>query len=499
MTDRAAAAQVDALLQPQLDNAGLVGCAIGLVHDGELVYSLGHGFADLAGRVRVDSGTPFRIGSVGKTFTGIGVLQLRDRGLLDLDDPVTEHLRSYAWNDRPGAPPATLRHLLTHTSGVGEVRGWGDLLRVRTQLTLLAPQGAAAPDLPAYYRKGLRPEVAPGRKWAYANHGYATLGQVIEDVSGQPFAQYMREHVFDPLGMTATDFAHSARFGTPAKGYRLRRGRATELPWQQVVVAPAGSAVSSVEDLARYAAALTGGGANPAGRVLEPETLAEMTSPQWASDPRLPGMGLAYFREDFDGHRIVWHTGGLPGFVSCVMVAPEEGLGVVVLNNSGSLISFTLGESLLRAALGVPQLDHETAAPPVDPAVADRVVGVYAPEPGPLTNLRHLSLYGSELTVSVRDGRLVARGLLGPFRKGIELHPAAPDDPLLFEAVVERLGGRQRAHFAFQEDADGSVTAVAGDTFRFVRRPAWRSLRTVVPAVVGAGSAAVRRVPRTTS
>jgi CubicO group peptidase (beta-lactamase class C family) len=130
-------------------------------------------------------------------------MQLWEQGLVDLDAPANKYLRDYSLVPaKSGFGPATLRHLLTHTAGVRAVRRPSDLLR--PALGWGAPVRRPAPSLAEYYRGGLRVDVEPGTKWAYSNHGFATLGQIVEDVSGIPFERYLREQVFEPLGMKSS-------------------------------------------------------------------------------------------------------------------------------------------------------------------------------------------------------------------------------------------------------------------------------------------------------
>jgi CubicO group peptidase (beta-lactamase class C family) len=196
----------------------------------------------------------------------------------------------------------------------------------------------------------LRAEVEPGTKWAYANHGFAVLGRLVEDVTGEFFAERMRTRLFEPLGMHGTDFVRSGRVRDRlAVGYMLRRGRLRPVKDREIVVPPAGSVFSSVEDMARYTAALTRGG-EP---LLRPETFRLMLEPQDGGDGRLAGMGLAFMLEAFGKRRVAGHDGGWPGFVSSLLVAPDEDAAVVVFTNTENAFApHDLAEKLLRRLLG---------------------------------------------------------------------------------------------------------------------------------------------------
>ena len=234
---------------------------------------------------------------------------------------------------RRGWRPATVRHLLTHTAGVPE---WLHPSRMVNSdwfgETFALDQ--PVPTLAEYYRGGLRLAVEPGTIWAYSDHGFATLGQIVEDVSGEPLDRYFREHIFQPLGMATpiccapTGYKRSLRRATrsTSKGAKARTDR-------QCVTAAAGSIYSTPRDMARYVAALLGGGAGEHGTILKPETLAMMFGPHYQPDPRIPGMGLAFWRADLGGHPAVEHQGVLPGFNSQIFLAPDDGVAVVAFTN----------------------------------------------------------------------------------------------------------------------------------------------------------------------
>src|SRR5690349_14410657 len=176
-----------------------VGLAVGIVRDGHPDAFWTRGFADLDARTPVTEDTVFRIGSLTKTFTAVAVLQLAEQGRVDLDAPAEAYLRSFRLvPDDPRWSPPTIRQLLTHTSGVGEVRRPAD--RLRPVFGEMVRPGRRVPSLAEYYRRGLRIRAAPGTRWRYTGHGFAVLGRIVEDLTGEPLARYLRERVFAPLG-----------------------------------------------------------------------------------------------------------------------------------------------------------------------------------------------------------------------------------------------------------------------------------------------------------
>jgi CubicO group peptidase (beta-lactamase class C family) len=304
------------------------GLAVGVVGDGSLGWFFGHGVADVQSKAPVTQDTVFRIGSITKTVTAIAVMQLWEQGLVDLDAPANRYLRAFRLIPAKASfRPATVRHLLTHSAGVGYWRRLPDLLQPGVGSGNRAGR-TGAPPLAAYYRRGLQVEVEPGTKWAYTNHGFAALGQLVEDVSGQPFAEYLREHVFDPLGMDHSDLVRSERVRPHlATGYLLRAHGPRPVADREVVT-PGGCGVyASTADMARYVAALLGGGAGEHGPVLKGDTLAAMFQPHFQLDPRAPGWGLGFELGEEGGHRLVRHSGIVSGFLSDMVLAPTTGSG----------------------------------------------------------------------------------------------------------------------------------------------------------------------------
>jgi CubicO group peptidase (beta-lactamase class C family) len=195
-----AALELPAKVAEVLDRWPSAGLAVGVVRDGSLEWFLGHGVADIQSKEPITQDTVFRIGSITKTVTAIAVMQLWEQGLVDLDAPANHYLRTFQLVPvKTGFRPATVRHLLTHTAGVGYWRRLSDLLQPGVGSGNRAGR-TGAPTLADHYRRGLPVEVEPGTRWGYTNHGFAALGQLVEDVSGQPVDEYLREHVFDPLG-----------------------------------------------------------------------------------------------------------------------------------------------------------------------------------------------------------------------------------------------------------------------------------------------------------
>jgi Beta-lactamase len=228
-----------------------------------------------------------------------------------------------------------------------------------------------------------------------------------------------------------------------ATGYKLRSHGADAVPLCDVVTVGAGAAYSTPRDTARYLAALMGGGTNEHGSVLKPATLTSMFAAQYQPDPRIPGMGLAFWRRNAGGHRVVEHLGVMPGFDSLISVAPDDGVGVMAFTNGthgGTGWIATETSTLVNRLLGVPNKVIRTNVPQ-RPEVWDELCGWYY-LPGPLTDVRLRAVFGAGVEVFVRRGQLLIR-ILSPIPalyKGFPLHPDDDTDPYAFRIDFSEFG-----------------------------------------------------------
>jgi CubicO group peptidase (beta-lactamase class C family) len=476
------------------------GLAVGIVRHGSLEFFDGHGSADIASNTPIDADTVFRIGSVTKPVTAIAVMQLHEQGLVDLDAPANRYLRGYRLVPaRPDWRPATVRHLLTHTAGIVEVQRVRDLLHPEAgpfagrPPLLSVPAGKPLPSLAEYYRHGLRVVVEPGTRFAYCNHGYATLGQIVEDVSGVALPRYFRERIFEPLGMADTDLVRSGRVASRlATGYTLGHRGVEAVPDRDWIGAAGGGIYSTVGDIARFAAALTGGGANDHGSVLRPATLATMFEPHFQPDLRVAGWGLGFACGQAGGHRVVGHDGILPGFNSTLLVAPDDGVAVVAFTN-GSPGAFGWMETeftlLLRHLLGVPDPVVRTDIPQ-HPEVWGEVCGHYRP-PARISDLRQRLAIPGGVEVFVRGGRLMIRALapVPALYRGLPLYPDDADDPYVFRLDLSGFGqGTLRVVFGPDNASDAAAihADLGGQPLTLIRRPTEVRARVAVTAAAGA-------------
>ncbi len=480
-----------------LDRWPSAGLAVGVVREGSLAWFLGHGVANTGTKEPITQDTVFRIGSITKTFTAIAVMQLWEQGLVDLDAPANDYLRTFQLIPaKAGFRPATVRHLLTHTAGVGYWRRLSDLLQPGVGSGDRAGRSGAQ-ALARYYRNGLPVEVEPGTKWVYSNHGFAALGQIVEDVTGLPLDRYLREHVFGPWGMEHTDLIRSERVRPRlATGYVLRSGGLKPVADREVST-PGGSAMySTAADMARYVAALLRMDAGGHGPVLKPATLASMFQPHFQPDPRVPGMGLAFEPGEEGGHKTVGKTGVMSGFLSAMALAPDDGIGVFVLSNTGGLSNrgapAPLASALLRHLLGLPGQAIRTGIPP-RPETWGELCGWYSPDPGPVTNLFVRVLFGAGVEVRVDDGHLMLKPLtpVPAMWRGMRLHPDDPGDPRVFRVEFPEFGFSLRVVFGQGPGDGGTATRLLMDLMSFRKRPGIRNPRRWVSGMAAGGAAAL--------
>lgn len=468
------------------------GLAVGIIHDGKLIYTRSLGYANLETGRQITSDTVFRIMSISKTFTSLAVMQLWEQGKLDLEDPVNRHLRGLQILKKPiltaprcddpeSAPPVRIRHLLTHTAGIGETRTFLDIKRPVVGL-------AAKPDsrilsMPEYYSGLLRAEIDPDEKWAYANHAFGVLAYLIECVSGEPFDQYMRAHIFEPLGMFKSDYVLSERVrGELAQGYMWKKNRFDPYPYLRLNTPGCGGIFSTVNEMAKYTAAMMNGGANEHGRVIKPETLKMMMSPHYQTG--VFKMGLGFFLEEFAGHLVAEHGGGWPGFISSMRVIPDQKLAAVAFTNCSSDASTYATEELLYRLLGEKSPLEKPKSNPVLQRHENwaELSGYYGPKPGYLTNVRYWGGQNGETRVYVQNGKLMLNGFLKNAKSGIALENNAADNPDSFRGYQ----GAYPLKVMFGRDAQGRVNRLEMGNYVLYKRPYRQSMQFMLHAGISA-------------
>lgn len=467
-----------------------VGMGVGIAGPDGLTDFVGYGVADLR------RGTPFtadagiRIASISKTMTAIAVMQLVEQGRIDLDAPAERYLRSYRLvAPRSDSPRPTVRHLLTHTAGLPELAHTSGMLRADFGESI--PLGRPRPPLAQFYGGEIRLRAEPGSRFVYGNHSPATLGQIVEDVTSSPLGTYLREHVFRPLGMTATTTDLAAAAPTLATGYEIRNRRVEPIALREMITVGAAGVCSTPRDMGRYLAALLRGGSLDDASILAPETLATMIAPHVQPDPRIPGVGLIFFRTAL-GRGVVaaGHQGTLPGFHSQILFLPDAGVAAMVVTTGSREADFWVPGAtarVLRLAAGLPE--SGTVAGPHHPQVWDNICGWYRLEAG-LTDVRLRGLLGAGAEIFLRDGLPALRFLtpIPQLARGFALEPADGDDPYVFQV---RLGGPDSIRIVIGCDG-GRATRLHLEVMplTLTKRPEATNPRRWAAAALGGGLAA---------
>ena len=449
---------VDDLVPKRMSACGVPGVAIAVVWaDPELhVLARGYGFANVEQRVPVVAErTRFGIASVTKAITATAVMQLVERGRLDLHSDIDRYL-PFRLDRGSSSEPITLAHLLTHTSGLEE-RNIG--------------AGAARADevMPLHDYLLAHPPVRvarPGEVWSYANLNYSLAGYLVELGSGMPFTTYVRQNVLEPLGMQRTTFAIGDDDKDVALLYEQVDGHPQARPFPFLHDVPAGGLYSTAADMARFIGAhlrdgRTGDGEDDAGHgVLREATAREMHARHYAFDPSLAGMAYGFMEDLHDGRRALVHEGWM-GYSSLLTLIPELGIGMFVTTNGGSeSCDFTSAVSRATVDRLAPVGPRKQPQVPTSPtAPSRRLEGTYRTTRHSSSTIEKLFVFlGLAREADVRvagDGTLLA---------GKGRFVAA--SPMLFERIDKE--GR----IAFREGASGEIDVMSNGTETY-RRISW--------------------------
>jgi CubicO group peptidase (beta-lactamase class C family) len=305
---------------------GVVGYSIGIVRDRKFTYALASGERQLGSGAPLETLSVLHWASVSKPFVATAVMQLEERGMLDLDARLVDILPDYRTSD-PRHGSITIRQLLLHTSGLPDVEDyqWDHPQHDDQALSRWVLEESPRDLL-----------FDPGSAREYSNVGYEVLGLVIEKVSGLSFEQYMARNIFQPLGMDNTTFFYPevpAQLRTAGHTGAEKRIEVEHYPYNRRH-APSSTLNTNVEDMARFAMALLNGGELDGKRILASSAIEEMWTPQWtiADDP-FKATALGWVIENYEGHRMVRHFGWDDGFRSALIMFPAEGSAIFFVTN----------------------------------------------------------------------------------------------------------------------------------------------------------------------
>ncbi|MBB5518920.1 serine hydrolase domain-containing protein [Amphiplicatus metriothermophilus] len=318
---------IDGVMAQQIASHEVAGAVVTIVHRGETIFARGYGHADIDNGVKVDAErTLFRPGSVSKLFTWTALMQQVEQGRIDLDEDVNRYI-DFTIPPFEGQP-ILVRHLMSHSPGMSDVSG----ISVQT-VEELTPYGEwIKAHIPARLW-------APGTEIAYSNYGVALAGYIVERVSGEPFADYVENHVFQPLNMNSSTFREplpDALAPRMANGYELEDGRLAAEPFELFSsIMPAGSGTSSGADMARFIKAMLNEGRLGRTRILKHDSVRLLMSDSMANAEGLPSMAHGFYVIRDAGPRLVGHGGNTGDFHSLLVLAPEADFGFFVSMTGG--------------------------------------------------------------------------------------------------------------------------------------------------------------------
>jgi len=387
-----------------------------IVRADDILLDKGYGFADIDRKTPNSPSTKFCIGSLTKQFTAACILLLEERGKLHLGDPIKNYL-----SDIPTAwEKITFLELLTHSSGIPDLTKFAEYNAA--QSVRVSPE-----ELVAYFRdKPL--DFPPGKNFRYSNSGYILLGCLIEKISGQNYADFLRKNIFDPAGMhdSGYDF-NSAPVEQEATGYKISPDGVVPAGYIDMTRAfSAGGLYSTTHDLLRWQQALYG------GKILRSESLTRMTTPLNNS----AGLGIGIFK--FMGQKVYYHAGEIAGFNSQVSYFPETQTSVIVLSNLEGVGASDIAPKLAKVAFGKSiVLPSERPALSLPQEKLAKYVGTYEVSPG------------ISVIISLNKGQLF-----------VEVPGRSPKEPIFPASEQDFFLRSEDAELKFLSDQKGEIISL---------------------------------------
>jgi len=407
-------AWLDGFVPYALHRDSIAGGVVVIVKDGKVLTERGFGYADVAARKPVDPvNTLFRPGSISKLFTWTAVMQLAEQRKIDLDADVNTYIdfKIPPYRGRP----ITMRDIMTHTPGFGDVFKDGD--RSTGQV----------PPLGVVMKRMLPARIyPPGTTPAYSNYGASLAGYIVERISGLPFDTYVQRNIFQPLGMTRSTFSQPLPPNLSqlmAKGYQTDLGDAK--PFELIAVPPAGGATVSGDDMAKFMIADLNQGAG----LMRPETARLLFAPTHVVLPGLNRMALGYYEQQVNGLSAISHGGDLKYFHSYMWILPSQNIGMFFSMNSAGEgeQNFAIRVSLFQSFADRYFPGDVRAPVELSTARADArlLVGHYDQSRGAFTNFLDFGNFLGQTSVGLdKDGRPLVPDFVGnPPRKWIEVAP----------------------------------------------------------------------------
>jgi CubicO group peptidase (beta-lactamase class C family) len=354
-------ASVDKIIEDALKSWQVPGASLAIVQNDKVVHLKGYGVKEQGSNAPVTPDTLFAIGSTSKAFTTTAMAMLVDEGKINWDDPVRRHIEFFRLSDPLASEQVTLRDIVTHRTGLSrhDLLWYGSPWSREEIIRRIGSVKLTRPFRSAYQ---------------YQNIMYVTAGYVVGVVSKSSWEEFVQKRIFDPLGMSGANFSATVAATAADRASPHRKesdGRVVAIPWFNLDNAgPAGSINAGARDMSKWVRFQLGNGTFEGKRLVTPASMKEMHTPQMivpvdsAAHPHTNMMsyGLAWFIQDYHGHHMISHTGGIDGFRARVVLLPKQSLGIVILTNSSvgtssASMHVAATNSLVDLLLGLPKTD----------------------------------------------------------------------------------------------------------------------------------------------
>ena len=435
---------MDGAVNADLEAHHIPGATVALVRGDQVILAKGYGYADIEKRKPVVANqTLFRIGSVSKLFIWTAVMQLSERGKLDLDADINIYLKDFQI-PATYSKPITLKNLMTHTPGFEDLATDGRIF-VRDSTDIM-PLGKYLKDkMPARVRP-------PGEVTAYSNYGSALAAYIVAQVSGMPFDKYVEENILVPLDMRNTTFEQPLPpelSGNMSQGYTYSNGLFQNEPFEFLQNWPAGSMSSTSEDMAKFMIAHLQNGQYGDNRILQESTAKEMHSQLFTNDPKVNGWTYGFWEMELNNQSIIMHGGDTILFHTYLVLLPESDLGIFISCNERA------GEAAVGELLATFMDHYYPIAPPPEPEPipgfgqnASSFAGSYRMTRSAYTNFEKVSVLSQEAQVSAGVNDTLTIGTPLESNQWVEV------EPLVFRPV----GGLPSSEeLVFGKDIQGRI------------------------------------------
>lgn len=428
--------------------------SVGLVLDQEQLFAKGYGYANLRRKVPADADTIYSVCSISKLFTSMGIMQMRDAGKLDLRDPVAQHLDWFAMNEvHSESGPARIQGLLTHSSGLPR--------EVDFPYWVSAPFPFPERDAMIEQIKTQQTLYPADTLFQYSNLGLTLAGEILAQQAGQPFDEYVRTKILEPLGMSDTrpffpKDLHGKQMAIGYSGYDRSRKRRALPPFDTRALTPAAGFTSTVNDLSTFAKwqfALLAKGSDD---VLAANTLREMHRVHWVDEDWKTTWGLGFVVSNVEGTTVVGHGGGCPGYITSLQLVPKHKVAAIALTNSADGPAGQIAGNMLKTL--APAL--KAAQKPYDASKDAADLTAYEGNYGG-------SVWGGEAAIRIWGDQLAVLSLPSDEIKDVTKLKHQQDDT--FVRLTD--DGDERETWVFQRDKAGAVTGFERHSMVYQRLP----------------------------